>query len=85
MYRSVVPNPLEIGTIRGRRKLSRRRVRALVRVHQAWCDVYGHPWIVVNIYRKDGQVALVGPGESPRYVTFGELGRSYELVEDDER
>ena len=84
------PDTLESGVLRRPRPLSRRRVKRLVRIGQTWCDEHGWVWWVVNVHRKDGQVQLRASQSHPVvgdrltvFVTFGELGKRYELVGDD--
>lgn len=70
---------------RSPRGLSRRRVKASIAIGQRWTDRDGYGWRVVNIYRKDGLVLLQGPAVvafSRRYVSFGQLGKSYRLAEE---
>lgn len=65
-------------------RLSRRKVRELVRLGQSWEHVESAiTWRVMNVHRADGMVALIGPGARPRYVTFGELGHQYELLDEE--
>lgn len=65
------------------RVLSRKRVKQLVRIDQAWEHVQtGRVWQVRQIHRGDGAVELAYGGERRR-PTFGELGRQYQLVEDE--
>lgn len=65
------------------RRLSRRKVKALVRIGQVWRAPDGQSWQVSQVWRKDGLVSLLRPtlgGAEKRSLTFGELGR-YVLVE----
>lgn len=58
-----------------RRRLSPRRVRALVTIGQCWTDPDGRSWRVVQVWRVDGQALLAaGEGHELRRVGFAALG-----------
>jgi hypothetical protein len=60
------------------RRLSRRRVKALISIGQSWTAPDGQEWKVSQVWRKDGLVSLVRPvpgGARRRIVSFVELGR----------
>lgn len=77
-----------------RRALSRRRAKQLAQVGQWWEHVdSGEAWRIRQLHRGDGgrngsvaarlaPVELERPGHGRRYLTFGELGSQYQLVED---
>jgi hypothetical protein len=78
----LVPDPPETPANARVRRLSRRRVKKLVRINQHWSDETGGRWRVMNVHRSDGQVELVAGLDGYRmrlFVTFGELGRHYQL------
>jgi hypothetical protein len=62
-------------------RLSRRQVKQTVALRQCWEHESGGEWAVKQLHRRDGLVELVS-GESRRFVTFGELGRHYRLLEE---
>lgn len=80
---------------RHRGGLSRRQAKKLARVGQLWqhSDI-GDLWRVKQLHRADEErragplpsqlapVVLERPGQGLRYLTFGELGSSYRLIED---
>jgi hypothetical protein len=72
-------------TSRRRRGISRRRARDLAEIGQWWTQAEtGLGWRIAQIHRRDGLLLLERPGDGRRYVTFGELGQSYTLLEDDQ-
>ncbi len=75
-------DPTERSASAGKRRLSRRRVRKLVRISQIWTDDAGVVFCVMNIYRADALVALAGEHGELKFVRFGELGRHYRLVDE---
>lgn len=61
--------------------LSRRRVRAVVRIGQRW-QRDDRVWIVRNVYRHEGQVSLERVDHRGlAFESFAELGKHYRLLE----
>lgn len=66
-----------------RRRLSARRVKALIAIGQCWQEYQGGTvWSVRNIWRVDRRVQLQSGGQI-RVISFAELGRRYRLIEDE--
>lgn len=64
------------------RALSRRAVKQLAEIGQRWDDLEtGCTWRLAGRYPKDGLVRLEREG-ARRFVAFGELGKHYQLADD---
>lgn len=84
MWASLPEEALETGSFRSRR-VSRHRVKKLVRRDQRWLDSSERVWRVAKIHAEDGLVELSGKiaGTWVRaFPTFGELARGYELMDE---